>query len=252
MFWLTHTIASSFLQCENKTFPNHIVSIKSQGSRVYVGDITESFHFVKYKHQENLLVTFADDVSPRWLVSSIVLDYDTVAGGDKFGNFYVCRLPDDVSEDIEDDYSANRWMWERGVMGGAPQKAQEIVQFHVGEVVTSLAKTHLVPGGPSMLVYSTVMGTIGLMIPFATREDIEFFNLFEMQMRQHNPTLSGNDHLAFRSYYYPVRKVVDGDLLEQFHTMDLEKQKTVADELERPIHEVAKKLEDIVSMAGGL
>lgn len=241
-----------FHQCENKTFPNNIVSIRSQGSRIYVGDITESFHFVKYKRQENILAIFADDLSPRWVVSSTVLDYDTVAGGDKFGNFYVCRLPDDVSEDVEDDFSANRWMWERGVMGGAPQKAQEIVQFHVGEVVTSLCKASLIPGGPSVLAYSTVMGTIGLLIPFATREDIEYFMQLEMQMRQHNPPLAGNDHLAFRSFYYPVRNVVDGDFLQQFHEMDLDKQRAVADALERPIHEVAKKLEDIVSMAGGL
>lgn len=52
-------------KCENKTFPTMITKLQTNGDRVYVGDMTESVHFVKYKRVENALVVFADDTVPR-------------------------------------------------------------------------------------------------------------------------------------------------------------------------------------------
>lgn len=59
------------------------------GNRLVVGDVQESFHFVRYKRQENQLIIFADDTYPRWITSSGMLDYNTVAGADKFGNLTI-------------------------------------------------------------------------------------------------------------------------------------------------------------------
>lgn len=99
-------------------------------------------------------------------------------------------------------------------------------------------------------------------------------------MRSEFPPLCGRDHLSFRSYYFPVKvgvrcvcssplcssvicpesfchlfmsfaccfslqNVIDGDLCEQFNSMDPHKQKSVAEELDRTPPEVSKKLEDI-------
>lgn len=44
-----------------------------------------------------------------------------------------------------------------------------LVQFHVGEVVTSLQRTTLVPGGAEVLLYSTINGSIGALLPFKSR-----------------------------------------------------------------------------------
>lgn len=56
---------------------------------MYVTDVQESFHFLRYKRQENQLIVFADDTHPRWITAACRLDYDTVAGADKFGNITV-------------------------------------------------------------------------------------------------------------------------------------------------------------------
>lgn len=147
-----------------------------------------------------MLSIFADDTNPRWLTTryvvcyfchqifSVPLDADTMAGADKFGNIFACQLPQDVTEEVEDVYldqqsqqqaaalnpllgasNANRWVYDRGLLNGAPQKAQEILQFHVGDVVTSLNKTILLPNNSStgVLLYSTIAGGIGAMVPFA-------------------------------------------------------------------------------------
>lgn len=232
-------------KCENKLFPNTIVSIHTYGDRIYVGDIQESFHYVKYRRDENQLYIFADDSVPRWLTSSIHIDFDTMAGADKFGNVYFVRLPQDVSEEIEDDPTGGRIRWEQGKLNGAPNKVEEIIQFHIGDVVTSLQKASLIPGGGECLIYGTVMGSIGALLPFTSREDVDFFSHLEMHLRQEQPPLCGRDHMGYRSSYFPVKDVIDGDLCEQFPTLPPDLQRKIADELDRTPGEILKKLEDI-------
>jgi splicing factor 3B subunit 3 len=41
----------------------------------------------------------ADDILPRWVTASCLLDYHTIIGADKFENFFVSRVPMDI--DIE-------------------------------------------------------------------------------------------------------------------------------------------------------
>lgn len=53
---------------------------------------------------------------------------------------------------------------------GAQYKISDIVNFHVGDMVTSLQKTALVPGGTEVLFYSTILGGLGMLMPFAARE----------------------------------------------------------------------------------
>ena len=49
----------------------------------------------------------------------------------------------------------------------------------------------------------------------------------------------------FRSFFGPIRAVIDGDLCEQFTKIDYSKQKLLAKELDYSPAEVLKKLEDI-------
>ena len=80
-----------------------------------------------------------------------------------------------------------------------------LVNYHVGEMVTSIHKTSLMPGGSEALIYTTLMGGIGALVPFGSREDVDFFTHLEMHMRQERPPLAGRDHLAFRSAYFPAK-----------------------------------------------
>ena len=42
--------------------------------------------------------------------------------------------------------------------------------YHVGETVLSLQKATLIPGGSESLVYTTLSGGIGMLVPFTSRE----------------------------------------------------------------------------------
>ncbi|CAG5101195.1 Similar to SF3B3: Splicing factor 3B subunit 3 (Homo sapiens) [Cotesia congregata] len=232
-------------KCENKHIPNAIVSINAVGQRIYVSDVQESVYAVRYKRQENQLIVFADDTHPRWITTTCVLDYDTVATADKFGNIAVVRLASGINDDVDEDPTGNKALWDRGLLNGASQKADTVASFHVGETVMSLQKATLIPGGSESLVYTTLSGTVGVLVPFTSHEDHDFFQHLEMHMRSEHPPLCGRDHLSFRSYYYPVKNVIDGDLCEQFNSIEPAKQKGIAGDLERTASEVSKKLEDI-------
>jgi len=233
-------------KCETKAIPNFVVKIDTMGLRIIVSDVQESFHFLRYKPKENQLSIFADDTNPRWLTTAAVMDYDTVAGADKFGNVVVIRLPNDVSDEMEsEDPSGTKAFWEKGVLSGASQKAEVMMNFHVGEVVSSLQKATLIPGGSESLVYTTLSGSVGMLVPFTSHEDHDFFQHLEMHLRGENPPLCGRDHLSYRSYYFPVKNVIDGDMCEQYNSLELGKQKSIAEDLDRTPAEVSKKLEDI-------
>jgi len=173
-----------------------------------------------------------------------MLDYDTMAGADKFGNIFIVRLPSEVNEELEDNPMGNFLMSKQN-LNGAAFKLQTLINFYVGETINSLTKASLFTGGSEVLLYSTLMGGMGALLPFVSREDVDFFSHLEMHMRSELPPLSGRDHLAYRSYYFPVKDVIDGDLCEQYSMLPAEKQKAIAEELERTPGEVLKKLEVI-------
>lgn len=232
-------------KCENKHIPNYIVNIQSMGQRIYVSDVQESVFCVKYKRNENQLVIFADHTYSRCVTATALMDYDTVAIADKFGNITILRLPHSISDDVDEDPTGNKALWDRGLLNGASQKAENVCTFHVGEIVMSLQKATLIPGGSESLIYATLSGTVGTLVPFTSREDFDFFQHLEMHMRNENPPLCGRDHLSYRSFYYVVKNVMDGDLCEQYTSLEPAKQKSIANDLGRTPNEVAKKLEDI-------
>lgn len=232
-------------KCENKHIPYQIVNIQAMGHRVYASDVQESVFFIRYKRAENQLIIFADDTHPRWVTATTLLDYDTIAIGDKFGNMSIQRLPHSVTDDVDEDPTGTKSLWDRGLLSGASQKAENISTFHVGEVIMSLQKSTLIPGGSEAMIYTTLSGTVGAFVPFTSREDFDFFQHLEMHMRNENPPLCGRDHLSYRSAYYPVKNVIDGDLCEQYLSIDQSKQKSIATDMFRTPNQVCKKLEDI-------
>ncbi|KAF9010785.1 mono-functional DNA-alkylating methyl methanesulfonate N-term-domain-containing protein [Cyathus striatus] len=180
---------------ENKTFSSPIVTLNTQGSRI-----------------------LADDSQPRWVSAAAMVDYNTVVVGDRFGNVFVNRLDPKVSDQVDDDPTGAGILHEKGILMGAPHKTKMIAHFHVG---------FLVPGGREVLLYTGIHGTIGILVPFVSKEDVDFISTLEQHML-------GRDQLSWRGYYAPV-KGVSG----------------IAGELDRTVGEVLKKLEQLRVTASG-
>jgi len=235
-------------KCELKGLPNQVAFVKAQGSeRVVFGDASDSCFFALYSRAENTFTVFADDVTGRLCTASAdMVDYNTVAVGDKNGNVFILRLPPGATgEDVKSRAAAQRPnLWDQAQTASVPHKLDLVAHFYLGETVTSLRKCQLSVGHSETLVYSTVLGTVGTLCPFASRDDLDFFAHLELHMRKHFVNLVGRDHLQFRSYYAPCKQVVDGDLCEQYAKLDLATQSKIAKEMDRTPLEVAKRIED--------
>ncbi|KAH8050148.1 hypothetical protein JL722_11525 [Aureococcus anophagefferens] len=220
--------------------PTLITKVEVVGDRIFVADAAMSVHLARYVRDRNRLAVFADDPVGRCVTAFAPLDYDTVAVADKFGNVAVLRLGPECSDDVDD---AAGDAWDNGRNGGAPNKLTQLAHYHVGDVVTALRKATLVAGGAEGIVYATVSGGVGALVPSASREDRDFFAHLEMHMRQELAPVTGRDHVSYRSYYLPVKDVADGDLCAEFARLPFDAQKRVAGDLDRTPGEVAQ-LED--------
>ncbi|EAR85077.1 splicing factor 3B subunit 3 (macronuclear) [Tetrahymena thermophila SB210] len=232
-------------KAEIKGLQSPVNGIQTFGDRIYVSMVADSVHVLKYRSKDQTFYEVCDDILPRWMSSFQVLDYHTYIGGDKFENAFVCRVPSNADEEMEENPMAYKLRWETGYLNGAPFKTEQICHFYAGEVITTLQKASLVSTGNEIVLYGTSMGSIGAYLPFQTKEDIDFFIHLEMYLRLDVLPLAGRDHVMFRSFYGPVKSVIDGDLCEQFIKLSSGKQKVLADEMDRHPHEVHKKLDEI-------
>ena len=198
-------------KCQAQVVPNLVVGLQTQGSRIVVSDVQESVVYVVYKYQENRLISFVDDVIARWTTCTTMIDYETVAGGDKFGNIWLLRCPQKASEEADEDGSGAHLIHERQYLQGAPNRLALLAHFFPQDVPTSIQKTQLVAGGRDVLVWTGLQGTLGIFIAFVSREDVDFFQTLEQHLRTEDAPLAGRDHLIYRSYYVPVKGMIDGD-----------------------------------------
>jgi splicing factor 3B subunit 3 len=228
---------------ETRLCPTLVVRLEVLGDRIFVADAQESVHFARYVREHNKLAVFADESVGRCCTASVALDYDTVAVADKFGNISILRLPTDASDDVDDPTGA-RLLWDAGIVDGAPNKLQQLAHYHVGDLVTQMRKSALVAGGAEGIVFVTVSGAVGALVPSASGEDKDFFTHLEMHMRQELVLPTGRDHVSYRSYYMPVRDVTDGDLCALFSSLPNDTKKRISADLDRTPTEVAKKLDD--------
>ncbi len=116
-------------KCEFSEYPNCIIKLETQGFRILVSDVQESIHYTAYRPMENRFVLFADDSTPRYMTCSTMVDYNTVAGGDKFGNFFVNRIPAETSEEVDEDPTGTKMIYQRGYLQGAAFKVMHIPRF---------------------------------------------------------------------------------------------------------------------------
>lgn len=229
-------------KCELRGLPTFVKTIQTVGDRAFVGDMMQSIQIVRYDATTNRLVLVAKDASPRPIVSQELLDWNTVAVGDKFGNVSILRLPRGADTGTI-DLTGQRALWDSSRDDATP-KMELLCHYYVGEVVTSMTRSSLVAGGAESLIYVTVSGRIGAFVPFTSRDDVEFYTQLEAALRTEAKRPTGRDPQSYRSYYTPVMHVVDGDLCDAFSSLTHGEQSKIAEQLDRSIPEILKKLED--------
>lgn len=219
-----------------------IVSLDVQQNRIVVGDVMQGVTYVAYKPAANRLIPFADDTISRWVTCTTMIDYESMAGGDKFGNLYILRCPSKASDEADGDSSGVHLLHARDYLHGAPNRVDLMAHFYTQDIPTSITKTSLVVGGQDIILWTGINGSIGALIPFVSREDADFFQTLETHMRSEDAPLAGRDHLIYRGYYVPVKGVIDGDLCERYALLPNDKKQMIAGELDRSVREIERKI----------
>ncbi|KLU84269.1 pre-mRNA-splicing factor RSE1, variant [Magnaporthiopsis poae ATCC 64411] len=232
-------------KAQSDVAPGVIVTLQTQGSRIVVGDSQHGLVYVAYKHEANKLIPFADDSIQRWTTCSTMVDYESTAGGDKFGNVWILRCPEKASQEADEPGSEVHLIHARDYLHGTSNRVALMAHVYTQDIPTSICKTNLVVGGQEVLLWGGIQGTIGVLIPFVSREDADFFQTLEQHMRSEDAPLAGRDHLMYRSYYVPVKGVIDGDLCERFTMLTNDKKQMIAGELDRSVREIERKISDI-------
>ncbi|TLD17954.1 uncharacterized protein PgNI_00866 [Pyricularia grisea] len=225
--------------------PQLIVSLNTQGSRIIVGDVQHGLIYVAYKSETNRLIPFADDTIARWTTCTTMVDYDSTAGADKFGNLWILRCPEKASQESDEPGSEVHLVHSRDYLHGTSNRLALMAHVYTQDIPTSICKTNLVVGGQEVLLWGGFQGTIGVLIPFVSREDADFFQSLEQHLRSEDPPLAGRDHLMYRGYYVPVKGVIDGDLCERYTLLPNDKKQMIAGELDRSVREIERKISDI-------
>jgi splicing factor 3B subunit 3 len=237
------------------------------GDRVFVGDVQDSVTLVKYyappsatsnsrdfggRQEGGRFVPIAHDGIPRCILTLLTLDYSTVCATDKFGNLFVLRFPPELSGVAEESSIGFTGVTSQDISHRLATEAS----IHIGSSVTSLARGTLRGGiglestaressDSDAIIYCTIGGAIGILAPFTVKSDIDFATSLEREMRERNLSLVGRSHVSYRSSFYPVKHIVDGDLCEMFLSLSPDDQIAAADRLERELSDILRKLDDL-------
>lgn len=219
----------------------------------FIGDTSQSATLVKYDPSTNQFFAIAGDVMQRQVSSLSSLDKNTIIGGDKHGNIFVSRTPKNAVGGLQDALVE----FQDPFLNGPAARLANMCEFHIADVVTSFTKGSLVAGGKDSVVYTGLQGTIGVILPVASKHEVQFLSHLEQLLRDYfdfnfddvddkkGPNLLGKDHAKFRGYYNPVKNVIDGDFLERFYEVKPQAKTRIAGLLDRTPREVERKIADM-------
>lgn len=131
-----------------------------------------------------------------------------------------------------------------GKYGGAAYKFECILNFYIGEVVTSLSFINY--NGISSILYGTVTGALGLFIPITKDENYAFLSKLEHKIRQDSKLfLTNRDNKMYRSSIHPIKGVIDGDLIEELRDLKSDSLKAISNELAIESSELIRRIESL-------
>lgn len=236
---------------------NHLVL--AGGDVIIVGDSSESVSFFKFDHKENQFFPISNDTSKRQITAMTTVDSKTVISGDKFGNIFVNRLPENISSQVDNSALLKT---NENTFNGSCSRLLKTCEFFILDIPTSFQSGSFVTGGSDSFIYTGLQGTIGLMLPVTSQQDVKFLRQLEQKLRDffdsevsenrvslHGRNFLGKDHIKFRGYMNPVKNVFDGDFAEKFIDLPSSAKVKIAGELDRSPREVERKLYDLRNKA---
>ncbi|KAJ3910783.1 CPSF A subunit region-domain-containing protein [Lentinula edodes] len=196
------------------------LTLNTQGLTIIVREMQHSVCFIAYKTPENHFLVFGDDSQSKWVNALMMVNYNAVAIGDRFDNIIVNTLITKESDQVDEDPTGE--------------------DCHIGDLVNSIYKVAMVAGGREILLYTGVHGTVGILVPFVSKEDVDFVSTLEQHLLTEQRLFGWQKSVSWRGYYMPVKA---DNLCETFARLPGSKQNAITSELNRTVGEVLEKLD---------
>ena len=241
-----------------------IISLSVYGDRILCATCRSSIYILKYNEISGMFyLLIADDFYSRYIHKVKFLDYDTIAGTDKFENFFVYRIPKIDTIITNNDNILEGETQYNSVLHGANKKFELINEIHIGEIITEFQtitlkeefddsnsenseNEELNDNKIKAILYGTISGGVGLFIQFNKREDALFFAQLELLLREYVDEPTGRNILMSKSQYIPIKNIIDFNLIYEFFKLDNDLQKKIGEELgDKPVNEVKNKIAEI-------
>ncbi|KAI5953215.1 RSE1 [Candida jiufengensis] len=220
--------------------------IISVNQRILISDLSNSLMLLKFDTDQNKFLPIMDDIIKRQVISLKQLDYDTFIGNDKFGNLFVSRIQSEISNEIDKNWSLLKNKIHNNVLNSCIYKFQNLCDFYIADIITSFQIGNFNNGVEKSIIYTGISGKIGIFIPLIFKTEIELFNNLQMELRKlDNNNVIKKDHLKFRSYYNPIKNIIDGDLIEIFSNLSTSDKLKISSNLKKSINEIDKKIWEI-------
>ncbi|SMN19439.1 similar to Saccharomyces cerevisiae YML049C RSE1 Protein involved in pre-mRNA splicing [Maudiozyma saulgeensis] len=241
-----------------------------ENKRIAVADIHESVTI--YQLHENQFVPLVSDITKRHVTTIKFLDPYSVIGGDRFGNIWMLRIPEEAQNDDTASILTNtKDKRLSGNLMETPYKFQLLNHYYVNDIILNIfVITNIHLSGRDCIVYTGLQGTIGILVPIISKNEVVLLkkiedNIADLEMNMTNfmnsnekdensaefstlnnediqllkerknkeqslegrYSLVGRDHSTYRSYYTPVRNIIDGDLCETYQNLPILEQNVI-------------------------
>lgn len=213
--------------------------LKRRGNRIVMGDLMRSISVFEYKQVQAHFEQLARDTTPQWMTEVEILDDETFIGSENQFNIFVCKYDSKATNEQD-----------RQVM-------QHVGLFHLGEVINVFHSGSLVVQHPSessidikrTTLYGTVDGVVGLILTI----DEELFKSLEkiqQALCKEVKSIGKIDHSEWRAFQsqkssQPATGFIDGDLVETFLDLGRERMEKVAREVDEPVDDLVKLIEEL-------
>ena len=247
---------------------------KTMNDNILVGDLMHSMILLTYKPVECQLEEISRDLSPAWMTAVEFLDEDKFIGGENGCNLMVCaRACSDVATATANSGNSGNNNNNANTTGtvGTDDEHKPMTnsgKIYVGDFVNVMQRgwlgiQHVVDAiavkVQTPVLFGTVAGSIGVAIPLPS-EMFELLKKIEGPMGQVVKGIGRIPHEDYRAFQNERQTTtasgfVDGDLLELFVDLPIEKQHEVIKGItvddgsgmkrETTVEEVSKLLEEL-------
>lgn len=226
-----------------------------EGNLLAIGDYQESVTIFEYDNSQKNFKCLADDKIKRHVTALKFLDSSTVIGGDKFGNCWVLRINFETQLNLVPNIHTGKYKFDtlcHIYMNDIP------MQFSIVKDMNTSDRTNI--------LWIGLQGTIGCFVPLITRKEQQIYQYLQdtfadldlLYFQDHNKAAEidfeemegaldehkltknkinstegmmsrvGRDFQNYRSYYSPMKNIIDGEALEQYTTYLPSEQKWIS------------------------